>query len=312
MIIVGGENLIDLVQGEPAPNGLPQFTAAPGGSQYNVAMALGRQKAAVSYLTPISTDKLGDLLAETLEASGAQIASARVDAPSSLAVVTLENGQPSYQFYRENTAERLVTAQSLAASMPTDTRLFQLGGLSITDGDDAGIWTQLFRDKSDAGLFCALDPNVRWSFVRDPDAYRARMEQLFAASSLIKLSDEDCELLFPGQDMHAVCQRLFADAERCQLLVLTQGGKGATAFHASGEQFVPAVKVEQVADTVGAGDTFMATLLRQCDEVLAAGGSVSGLDASQVERMLAQAAKAAAINCTRTGCNPPTLDELGA
>ena len=60
------------------------------------------------------------LLADTLVESGVVVASERVDAPSSLAVVTLQDGQPSYQFYRDGTAERRVGAESLRAVIPAD------------------------------------------------------------------------------------------------------------------------------------------------------------------------------------------------
>ncbi len=59
-IAVGGENLIDYVNREGVA------TAYPGGSPYNVAMALGRLGANVTYISPISDDHWGDMLAETL------------------------------------------------------------------------------------------------------------------------------------------------------------------------------------------------------------------------------------------------------
>ena len=65
MIIVGGENLMDMIQtGRQNNNAL--FEAVPGGSPYNLAMAVGRQNIAVSYMTPISRDSSGDQLAEKL------------------------------------------------------------------------------------------------------------------------------------------------------------------------------------------------------------------------------------------------------
>ena len=60
LIAVGGENLIDYADREGVA------TAHPGGSPYNVAMALGRLGANVAYISPISDDHWGDLLAETL------------------------------------------------------------------------------------------------------------------------------------------------------------------------------------------------------------------------------------------------------
>ena len=65
MIVIGGENLIDFVQ-TATEDGLPVYTAKPGGSCYNVAMAAARQGQDVVYVTPISNDSLGNVLAKRL------------------------------------------------------------------------------------------------------------------------------------------------------------------------------------------------------------------------------------------------------
>lgn len=69
MLFVGGENLIDLVQLDQQ-DGLPLYQAIPGGSPFNLAIAAGRQGLQTGYLTPISTDKSGDLLAARLDQAG--------------------------------------------------------------------------------------------------------------------------------------------------------------------------------------------------------------------------------------------------
>ena len=61
MLLVGGDNLIDFIQVESG-QGNTIYQANPGGSTYNCAKALGRQQVPVSFLTPISSDALGDLL----------------------------------------------------------------------------------------------------------------------------------------------------------------------------------------------------------------------------------------------------------
>ena len=66
MIAVGGENLIDLVAKNKNDGGKLEFIAAEGGGPFNVAIAAGRLGVDVSYLTPISTDRFGDLLSERL------------------------------------------------------------------------------------------------------------------------------------------------------------------------------------------------------------------------------------------------------
>ena len=66
MIVVGGENLIDYVQVSEGDD-LPVYKAIPGGSCYNVAIAAARQGQEVAYITPISKDSLGNILAHRLE-----------------------------------------------------------------------------------------------------------------------------------------------------------------------------------------------------------------------------------------------------
>ena len=302
MITVGGENLIDLVQ-ITEDGGVQEFRALPGGSQYNCASALGRLGTRPHYITPISTDSLGELLADTLEESRVVVTSERVDAPSSLAVVTLQDGQPSYQFYRDGTAERRISAESLGAVIPADTRVFQIGSLSLCDGDDADVWAKLFIELAQQGVACTLDPNVRPAFVTDPATYRSRLEGMIKVASLVKLSDEDLGWLYPDADPETKAVELAAGSQ-AQLFVLTKGSQGASLITHSHRVEVEAAPVTVLQDTVGAGDTFMAALIYQFLQ------SPDFTSETVIRDVGHFAAKAAAINCERVGCNPPSLDEI--
>ena len=66
MILVGGENLMDMIV-IGAKNGNNIFEAVPGGSPYNLAVAVGRQQQEVSYITPISQDFNGNQLVLNLK-----------------------------------------------------------------------------------------------------------------------------------------------------------------------------------------------------------------------------------------------------
>ena len=158
MLFVGGENLIDLVQLDQQ-DGLPLYQAIPGGSPFNLAIAAGRQGLQTGYLTPISTDKSGDLLAARLDQAGVVLAGGRHPAPSSLAMVTLTNGVPSYSFYRDGTAERQISEDRLTAALTTDARLFHIGSLALAGGADADVWEALSARCKQAGIAVSLDPN---------------------------------------------------------------------------------------------------------------------------------------------------------
>ncbi|MEO0915067.1 MAG: PfkB family carbohydrate kinase, partial [Pseudomonadota bacterium] len=190
MILIGGENLIDFIQ-EPGGDGHPLYRAIPGGSPYNTAKAAARQEVATGYLSPFSTDTLGALLEGELRAEGVAVLAPSSDRPTSLAVVSLSDGHARYQFYREGTAERDISAGSLAGAVPEGAVAFQIGSLALAHGEDADIWASFFLEAAGQGLFTSLDPNIRPAFIRDREAYLARLERLYSAASLIKLSDED-------------------------------------------------------------------------------------------------------------------------
>ena len=312
MILVGGENLVDLIQAQGDSGSGLSFDAAAGGSPYNCAMAMGRQGVNVSYATPISTDALGDILANTLVDSGVTLAGPRVKYPTSLAVVMLNDGQPSYQFYRDNTAERRIDPAALDALMSADLEAFHVGSLGIIEGADADLWADFFCQANKHGGIRSLDPNVRAMLIHDRDAYLARLWRMLANTDLLKLSDEDLEWIYPGKSLDDAFAELLENTS-ATLTVLTMGAEGCRAVSKSGEMALPASPVNNLQDTVGAGDTFMATLLsglRSRD--LLSVEKLQSIADSDLEEILKAALTAAAINCERKGCNPPTSQELNA
>jgi fructokinase len=304
IIGVGGENLIDHVTRDGT------VSALAGGSPFNVAMALGRQGANVHYLTPISTDDWGDILADTLLRSKVSLSGGRVDAPSTIARVTVTKGIPSYVFERDGTAERCVTIDSLAASMPGETAALHTGSLALTGGADADAWEIACKTAFDAGILVSLDPNVRLSVVTDPVAYRARIFRMMESCTLLKLSDEDLEGLCPGEEQSRAFEAIRARTS-APLLVMTKGPDGASAWLGDIKVDIPAPPVPGLVDTVGAGDTFMATLLAGLTRIDALSpGALKSLSRDDVEGLIRRAGMAAALNCSRAGCNPPLLAEL--
>lgn len=309
MIVVGGDNLIDMIQsGQDAMT--VSFDGARGGSAFNTCVAAGRQGAEVGFITPVSTDSLGEFLASEFANSDVAMLAPRSDAPSSLAVVTLNDGQPSYQFYRNGTAERQIDVPMLTRLLPDGAQAFHLTSLAITDGQDAEDWTSFFITQHDNGLLTTLDPNVRGMLIFDRDAYLARLDRLFAAVDVLKLSDEDLEWISPDMPMMEAFDML-AKSSNAAMIILTKGGDGATVRIGDVQVDVPAATVDQLVDTVGAGDTFMGTVLAQLSsQNRLSRAAVAAMTADDMTALITRAAQAAAINCGRKGCNPPRLAEL--
>ena len=308
MILVGGENLMDMIQVDNHYQNV-LFKAIPGGSPYNLALAAGRQGVRVGYVTPISEDSNGDQLVANLLSSNVQLLGPRVPEPTSLAMVNIEGGTPSYAFYREGTAERLVNLEKLTKNLTDDVAIFHIGSLALTGGSDALVWEEFLGKAMDRGIKVSLDPNVRPSLVGEPDVYRQRIKRLMTKVDILKLSDEDLLWLFnENTDESSALSELRAIAN-AELLILTRGSKGSSIWHNDKWYAAPAYPVDKLSDTVGAGDTFMASVLVWLtkNENMKRLGA---LELKEKQDLQYYAGKAASLNCKKQGCNPPWENEL--
>lgn len=292
-VLVFGESLIDLIQTDGLGKaGNPTYEACPGGSPFNAALALARQGVDVGYACPISTDPYGDLLHDRLIKFGASYAyPARLTAPTSLAVVSFVDGQPAYQFYRGGVADRAMQASALRG-LPLP-KWAQIGGLSMCPETDSAFWLDHMQWLRSQGVKISVDPNVRAAFIDHMPLYRDRLGTLCAMADVVKLSDEDAEVLFPEADPIAALHDLGVD-----LVAFTQGEQGAILSRNGAQAHIPVQPARPLGDTVGAGDTFGAALLSQ---VMA---GIEDLDA-----LGRYAATAARLNCQQIGCLPPTQSE---
>jgi fructokinase len=308
MITIGGENLIDYVQTE-VKDGLPVYTAIPGGSCYNVAIAAARQGQTVSYVTPISTDSLGNVLAQRLLDDGIQLTTPRTDAPTSLAVVSVNNGQPSYQFYRSDTADRQITPDTLdAAISASDTRV----------SHRVACVNRRRRRRSMGRAICnacanevitSLDPNARPVVVKDKIHMSPACCVCMKHARVLKLSDEDLDYLAPDQPLMEGFEHICSQTQAA-IIILTKGADGAVVRCGSAQFDVAAAQANPLVDTVGAGDTFMGTLLVEISKTGLPASKLGSITEDDLRRIVARAAKAAALNCQSSGCNPPYEQDL--
>jgi len=121
----------------------------------------------------------------------------------------------------------------------------------------------------------------------------------------VKLSDEDAATLDSGSDADAVADELLGLGRA--LVALTRGGEGARLV--SGSERVEIVADDiVVADTIGAGDSWMAALLAGI--VTRGWTHCVAFSRAQLEWLGGLAATAAAITCSRPGADPPWRREL--
>jgi fructokinase len=145
-----------------------------------------------------------------------------------------------------------------------------------------------------------------------PEQVRPFVETLVAASDVVKLSEEDAHWLAPTTSPEQLLEQWLRLGP--SVVVLTRGAAGAVAVSGSGRVVVPTPAV-RVADTVGAGDSFMSGLIDGLWEAELLGGpqrrALAEVSRQVLERVLRHAAQVAAVTVSRPGADPPTRAELG-
>ena len=308
MILCCGEALIDMI---PAPTtaGSAGFVPHSGGAVFNTAIALGRLGAPVGMLTALSTDMFGEQIFADLRASNVDTRHIiRSERPSTLAFVQLKDGQATYAFFDENTAERMMRHDDIPTVDPAVTALY-FGGISLARDPGAQAYAALAEEVKERCVVM-LDPNIRTGFISDESVYRTRIGRMIAVADIVKVSDEDLAWLHEGPDSLEGKIDLLRRAGP-PITILTRGAEGASAWLSDGTRVdVPVAKAD-VVDTVGAGDTFNAGILSRLRHLgLLTKDRLGSLKPEEVEDALGFGAAVAAVTVSRAGANPPWREEL--
>ena len=309
MILVSGDCLIDFMPVRAA-DGRDAYVPAVGGSSLNIASAIGRLGVPSGFVSGISSDMFGELIAQHLRASNVDIARVTRSArETTLAFVRYEADKSArYAFYDEGSAARMWRFEPNKVPL-AGIRALHFGSTTLINEPSAGETLRLV-EAARAGATIAFDPNCRPSLIADVPAYRRAMEAMIPLADLVKMSTDDLNYLRPG----AAADQAASDwlAKGPGLVVITGGEAGATAYARAGKAHRPARPVH-VADTIGAGDTFHAAMLVKLYETdMLARGQLRGIGETRLVEVIDFALAAAAITCSRPGADPPWRREMPA
>ncbi len=286
-VLVIGEALIDILDGD---------RELVGGSPANVAVGLARQGHDVELLTRLGRDARGERIAAQVSASGAAVADASwTDAATSTARARLRaDGSAEYEFAIDWSIPAPAVGEAAAVHTGSIALFLEPGGAATLDA----------LQRAAGRALVSVDPNIRPALVGDHRTALARFMAAARVADIVKLSDEDAAWLYPGMLPEQVLAEIGAYGPR--LVVITRGGEGALGLGPGGISEVAAFPVD-VADTIGAGDAYMASLISSAlDDPLLFESEPA------FERALRRAAVTAGITVSRPGANPPTRAEVDA
>ncbi|CAD5176821.1 unnamed protein product [Musa acuminata subsp. malaccensis] len=309
LVVSFGEMLIDFV---PTVSGVslaeaPGFLKAPGGAPANVAIAVARLGGRCAFLGKLGDDEFGRMLAAILRDNGVDDSGVTFDAGArtALAFVTLRaDGEREFMFYRNPSADMLLTEAELNLDLIRKAKVFHYGSISLITEPCRSAHLKAMEVAKEAGALLSYDPNLRLPLWPSAAEAREQILSIWDAADIIKVSDVELEFLTDTDSVEdEVAMRLWRPS--LKLLLVTLGEKGCKYytkdFHGSVESFA----VKQV-DTTGAGDAFVGALLGKFVE------DQSALqDEKKLRELLRFSNACGAITTTKKGAIPslPNVSE---
>ena len=287
-IIVGlGEALWDVL-----PEG-KKLGGAPSNFAYHTRQ-FGYNSVAVS---AVGKDKLGDETLAALDEKGLRYVMPRTPYPTGTVQVTLDdNGIPTYDI-KENVAWDNIPFTPEIEELARNCRAVCFGSLAQRNIVSRTTICKFLDTMPDGGgRLKIFDINLRQNFYT-----KEVLREALLRCNVLKINDEELVLIgrmfdYPGLDMSNKCW-LILGKYNLDMLVLTCGVNGSYVFTPGKVSFQETPRVD-VADTVGAGDSFTAAF---CSGVLA------GMDVADAHRL---AVETSAYVCTQSGAMPVIPDYI--
>lgn len=257
-----GEILIDFTPAGISENGRNLFEENPGGAPANVAAASAKLGAKVAFIGKTGCDTFGQNAKAALESCGVFTGAMKEDSAhhTTLAFVTLsENGERSFSFARNGGADINLTVEDVDASLIKNSRILHIGSLSFTDEPSRSATREALKIAKGNGVLVSYDPNWRELLWKHASIGVETMKSLFTYADIVKISDDELELLYGANSSNAAQHILDAGAK----LVCVTLGKDGVFYKTNSFQgiiSIPNYPIKTI-DTTGAGDSFTGALL---------------------------------------------------
>nr|WP_236950004.1 sugar kinase [Mycobacterium sp. MS1601] len=271
-----------------------------GGAESNVAIGVARLGGSAAWIGRVGADSLGHMIVRELRAETVE-AVAIVDSESATALMLKERPRPGASrvtYYRRFQAGSRLRPADIPRHVVQRGRILHVTGITaaLGEGPQAAVHAAIDHAKS-ANNIVSFDVNHRASLWTDRDSAVNAYRALARRADIVFAGEDEAELVTGTSDLQRQVDGLLALG--VDQVVIKRGARGAVAaaedtFHTRDAHPVT------VADTVGAGDAFVAGWLAE----LARGASP--------EACLDVASACGALACTGLGDweAAPTRGEL--
>jgi len=310
-IVAIGECLIDFVPYSHQEQGKLNFSGCPGGAPANVLACTSKLGLNTAFIGKVGNDIFGQLLNTTLKNSGIDTKSLIISHkyPTTLAFVALDQeGDRSFSFYRNQTADCMITPSEINISLLSNTKIFHFGSVSMTTEPSREATLYAVTTAKEYGALISYDVNLRELLWGNLDEAKEVISNVIQYCDIVKVSEEELVFLTGVEDIDKALMQLFMQNNGLKILVVTMGQKGCKATDGRNIVTANGYKVKTI-DTVGAGDTFWGAFLYK---ILSSHFDHDNPDEKSLFEALVFSNAAGALSTTKNGAIPsmPTYDEI--
>lgn len=308
-IVALGELLIDFTNSGHSESGMRLFEQNPGGAPANMLTAATKLGLSTAFIGKVGMDMHGQFLKEVLEQQKIETKGLICDPNTftTLAFVELkESGERVFSFARKPGADTMLTKEELDQDLLKNTKVFHFGSLSLTNDPSKTATYEAIRIAKEAGAIISYDPNYRAPLWENEETAIKMMREPISFVDIMKISDEETELLTGQVDPEAAAEILISQGVK--IVVVTLGEKGALVRIKDGSTVVAGFK-SQVVDTTGAGDSFWGSFVQQ---LLKREKEIDQFTLEELKECVTYANAVASICVSKRGAIPamPTKEEV--
>ncbi|MFP3324360.1 carbohydrate kinase [Planococcus sp. SIMBA_160] len=233
-----------------------------GGATVNVSAGVSRLGVPSAFITITGDDEISSFFCQALQAEGVDLTHS-IKRPekriSGVYIHLTEANDRVFASYDNETPDLQVTADELAGEAFESASLFHFCSGTLFHPEARETTAQALELAKSHDVICSYDVNIRPLRWESEELCRQTVLRFLPQADILKLTVEELLFLMEADSLEAGIESL--KKYRLPVVFVTDGEHGTHAVFQEETIHVPVVPVQPV-DTTGAGDAFMAGIIR--------------------------------------------------
>ncbi len=263
LITLGEAMVVFIAENEGEFTDIESFSKGIAGAELNVSIGLSRLGNKVAYITQLGDDVFGEHIASVIHKEGIIADSVYINKDHSTGFyfkTKVVDGDPKVHYFRKNAAASQMTYKDIENTSFEDAKMLHITGITPALSESAREAVYAAIEKARANnMLISFDPNIRVQLWKSEAQMREVLNDIASRCDIILPGIKEGAILTGKQTKEEIAD--FYLNHGAKAVIIKNGASGAYLKTLEEEKVVPGFKVDQVVDTVGAGDGFATGVL---------------------------------------------------